>query len=51
MGKENLEGYFFPKSYMIHKDTGPESVAEIMVNTYSKETKNIKKSKITIKSH
>lgn len=47
VGKENMEGYFFPKSYMIHKDTEPESVAQIMVETYSKETEKIKKSKNT----
>lgn len=46
-GKENLEGYFFPKSYMLHKDTDPESVAQIMVDTYSKETEKIKKPKNT----
>lgn len=47
LGRENLEGYFFPKSYFIHKDTTPVDVAQLMINTFEEKTKNIKKQKNT----
>lgn len=47
LGKTNLEGYFFPKSYFLHKDTDPVSVAKIMVKTSEDKIKDIKKSKAT----
>lgn len=45
LGKTDLEGYYFPKSYLIHKDTDPVSVTQLMVKEFNKETKDIKKSK------
>ena len=47
LGRNIEEGYLFPKSYMIHKDTDPVSVAQIMSDTLSKETQKVKKSKNT----
>lgn len=47
LGKTNLEGYYFPKSYLINKNTSPVSVTQLMVNEFNKETKDIKKTKAT----
>ncbi len=46
-GKESLEGYYFPKSYVIHKDEDPLSVTETIIDEFQKQTKDIKKSKST----
>lgn len=42
-----VEGYFFPKSYFIHKDAEPQDVGEMMIQTFKNETSNIKKAKTT----
>ncbi len=47
LGKTNLEGYYFPKSYLIDKNSSPVDVTQIMVTEFNKETKNIKKPKTT----
>ncbi len=47
VNRTNLEGYYFPKSYMIHKDDEPLAVSGIMVNEFKKQTKNIPKTKAT----
>lgn len=47
LGKENLEGYFFPKTYFIHKDSKPVDIAKMMVDTVEEKMKGIKKAKAT----
>lgn len=47
LGKESLEGYYFPKSYMIQKDQTPLQVGKTMLDEYRSETKDIKKAKST----
>lgn len=46
-GKDISEGYFFPKSYMLPKDSSPEQVGKTMLDEYKKETKNVPKTKKT----
>lgn len=46
-GKTSLEGYYFPKSYVIHKDEDPIQVTQTILDEFQKQTKNIKKSKTT----
>jgi UPF0755 protein len=43
----NLEGYYFPKSYMINKNETPLSISKTMVDEFKKETKNVPKTKAT----
>ncbi len=43
----NLEGRYFPKTYMIPKDEDPEDVTTTMLNQFSKESAKIKKPKAT----
>lgn len=43
----NAEGYFFPKSYLINKDTNPDDVGQMMIKTFKEETSGIKKTKAT----
>jgi UPF0755 protein len=45
LGRSSLEGYFFPKSYFLHKDTEPVKVAEVMVSTLENKMRSIKKPK------
>ncbi len=47
LGKESLEGFLFPKSYFLHKDTEPTKVAEVMKETLEDKIKNVKKAKNT----
>lgn len=39
----NMEGYYFPKSYMIQKDENPIDMSQLMLSEYKKQTKNISK--------
>ena len=48
LNTENLEGRFFPKTYMIHKDQDPSGVTAVMLHQFSKETSKIKKPKSKI---
>ena len=41
----NLEGRYFPKTYMINKDEGPSAVSSTMFEEFSKQTDKIKKPK------
>lgn len=41
----NLEGRYFPKTYMIHKDEGPRTVGATMLEEFSKQTEKILKPK------
>jgi UPF0755 protein len=47
MNKTNMEGYYFPKSYMVSKDEGPIDMSQIMLSEYKKQTKGITKAKTT----
>lgn len=42
---ENLEGQYFPKTYMLNKDDDPVTVTSTMVNEYAKQTLRLKNSK------
>ncbi len=41
----NVEGHYFPKTYLIYKDAEPSVVGATMVNEYSKQVSKIKKPK------
>jgi UPF0755 protein len=41
----NLEGHYFPKTYLISKDESPLNVGTIMFDEFSKKTSEIKKPK------
>jgi UPF0755 protein len=42
LNDENLEGKYFPKTYVIHKDESPVEVSNTMVEEYSKQVEKIK---------
>ena len=41
----NLEGHYFPKTYLINKNESPEAVSATMFDEFLKQTDKIKKSK------
>ncbi|MFZ2522498.1 MAG: endolytic transglycosylase MltG [Minisyncoccia bacterium] len=41
----NLEGQYFPNTYMIHKDEKPIAVTSTMINEFTKQTAKVKKTK------
>lgn len=43
LNTENLEGRYFPKTYLINKDDGPTEVTQTMFAEFSKQTEKIKK--------
>ena len=43
--KENQEGKYFPKTYLINKDKNPEEVGELMLSEYEKQIDKITKNK------
>ncbi|MCX6701594.1 MAG: endolytic transglycosylase MltG, partial [Candidatus Zambryskibacteria bacterium] len=45
--KESLEGQYFPKTYLIHKDSDPVVVSKTMTDEYRKEVGSVKKPKST----
>ena len=45
LDSDNLEGRYFPKTYMIHKDDDPLSVTSKMLHEFSVETSKVKKPK------
>ncbi len=45
LNKNNQEGYYFPKTYLIHKDEDPVDVGTTMFKEFSKQTSKIKKPK------
>ncbi|HEY4505370.1 MAG TPA: endolytic transglycosylase MltG [Candidatus Paceibacterota bacterium] len=47
LNTDNLEGRYFPKTYMIHKDEDPVGVSSKMFHEYANETSKIKKPKST----
>lgn len=47
LSNTSAEGYFFPKSYLIHKDTSPDDVGKMMIQTFKKETSKIVKPRAT----
>lgn len=47
LGSGNAEGYFFPKSYLINKNSSPDEVGQMMIQTFRDETSSIKKTKAT----
>ncbi len=44
---ENMEGYYFPKTYMLSVYDEPATVQKIMVDTFQTQTSKIKKTKST----
>jgi UPF0755 protein len=46
-GKTTSEGFYFPKTYFIEKDSAPEEVSKLMIDEFDKKTKGIKKTKET----
>ncbi|HEY0220669.1 MAG TPA: endolytic transglycosylase MltG [Candidatus Paceibacterota bacterium] len=47
LNTENLEGHYFPKTYLLKKGEKPFQVSTAMFYEFSKQTKNIKKPKKT----
>ncbi len=45
LNRNDLEGHYFPKTYIISKDENPVQVSTTMFHEFSKQTKNISKSK------
>ena len=45
MNSQNLEGRYFPKTYMVLKDEDPLGVTSTMLHEFAKETSSIKKPK------
>lgn len=45
LNQKNIEGKFFPKTYLIDKDQSPDEVAEIMLLEYEKQIDKITKNK------
>ena len=45
MNTTNLEGHYFPKTYIIYKDANPSEVGAMMFDEFSKQTEKIKKPK------
>ncbi len=43
LSTEDLEGRYFPKTYILHKDETPVAVSTTMVGQFSKEVKKVKK--------
>jgi UPF0755 protein len=46
-GKSNMEGYLFPKTYMIARSNEPEIVGKTMLDEFKKQTSKISKPKQT----
>ena len=46
-GGTSMEGYYFPKTYMLHVSDSPATVQQIMLGTFQQETSGIKKGKTT----
>ncbi|MEQ1500110.1 MAG: endolytic transglycosylase MltG [Parcubacteria group bacterium] len=47
LNRDNLEGYYFPKTYMIQKDEDPVVVSNTMFREFTKATTKINKPKMT----
>jgi UPF0755 protein len=45
--KENFEGQYFPKTYMINKDSDPVVITKTMTDEYKKKVESVKKAKST----
>lgn len=45
LDKDNLEGRFFPKTYLLDKDAQPTEVSSTMVSEFEKQIQKVKKSK------
>ncbi len=45
--KESFEGQYFPKTYLIHKDSDPVVVSKTMTDEFRKKVESIKKPKST----
>lgn len=45
MGTDSMEGYYFPKSYMVEKDENPIDMSQTMLSEYKKGIKTILKPK------
>jgi UPF0755 protein len=45
--KESFEGQYFPKTYLINKDSDPVVISKTMTDEYRKEVSTIKKAKST----
>ncbi len=45
---DNLEGRYFPKTYMVQVSENPVEVSKTMINEYTKQTNKIKKPKTTL---
>lgn len=43
MNSQNLEGHYFPETYLINKDENPTQVSAMMFDEFSKQTEKIKK--------
>ena len=47
LNSNNLEGHYFPKTYMLNKDDNPTDVTATMLHEFSKQVGTIKKTKST----
>ena len=45
LGGQNLEGKYFPKTYLIHKDKGPLDVSAVMLDEFGKQISKVAKPK------
>lgn len=45
-GNKNPEGRYFPKTYLIHKDTEPAAVGQMMLTEFSKQIARVKPQKV-----
>jgi len=46
LNSTNLEGHYFPKTYLINKNENPSAVSATMFDEFSQKTAKIKKSKV-----
>jgi UPF0755 protein len=47
LNSANLEGHYFPKTYMVLKDESPSGITSAMLHQFNRETATIKKPKAT----
>ena len=45
--KESFEGRYFPKTYLLHKDSDPVVVSKTMTDEYRRKVESVKKTKTT----
>ena len=45
--RESFEGRYFPKTYLLHKDSDPVVVSKTMTDEYRRKVESVKKTKTT----